>query len=298
MSEPEQTKQEQVRVVLDERVRLTTAVLAASHWPSMEQAIEPHAVHTQGKLTRQFMAENDWANHPAVARVNEALANGVDLETVFTAVLCGGWRDFALLEEPPAPFTAVWLAELADLAANSDIGTALWAEHRDVWDEALTDLNAIYKDAALADFLARLTGKTLDRPVLIVPTLVFPMLAGVPATTSEAHFAIVPPPKAWGESPPWPYRDGADWALGEACRVLTVHLLADEVAALTDAQVHLLRHAAATIFLGEALSESEGMSYLVRARRQFKLPQLAAVVEQLRAWLERRDVPLAAVLVD
>lgn len=289
---------ERVQVMLDERVRLATAVLAVSAWPAMEQAIEPHAVHMQGKLTRQFLRDKELDEHPAVLRLNGLLEVGVGLEQVFTAVLCASWPDWIRQEPLPDRFPDVWLTELAGLAAQSRITAELWVEQDEVWQEAMSDLEQIYSQDVLADFLQRLTGRTIERPIIIVPTLLFPMLAGVAVSTAVAHYVILPPPKAWGESPPWPYRDGTDWSLGEACRVLARHLLADEIADFSPQQCALLQHAAATIFLGEALSPEEEMSYLVRAKRQYKLPQLPAVVQKLRPWLDKRAGALTDVLAE
>lgn len=287
---------ERVQVVLDERVRLTTAVLAVTVWPAMEQAVEPHAVHMQGKLARQFLREKGLTEHPAVLRLNGLLEVGVGLDEVFTAVLSASWPDWQVQERLPELVSEAWLAELADFAQQSQLLAELWAEQSDVWAEALDDLEQIYDTAVLADFMTKLMGRPISRPMIIVPTLLFPMLKGVAVSTAVAHYVILPPPKAWGESPPWPYRDGTDWSLGEACRVLSKHLLASEIADFTPEQCALLQHAAATIFLGQALSPEEEMSYLVRAKRQYKLPQLPAVVQKLRPWLETRQGALADVL--
>ncbi len=287
---------ERVQVVLDARVRVATAVLAVSAWPAMEQAIEPHAVHMQSKLTRQFLRDKGLAEHLAVLRLNGLLEVGVPLGDVFTAVLCASWPDWQQQYALPNLFSDIWFEELADFTQQSQIFAELWAEQSEVWAEALDDLEQIYNTAVLSAFMTRLLGRPISRPMIIVPTLVFPMLTGVAVSTAVAHYVILPPPKAWGESPPWPYRDGTDWSLGEACRVLTKHLLAREIADFTPGQCALLQHAAATIFLGEALSPAEEMSYLVRAKRQYKLPQLPAVVQKLRPWLDAREGSLADVL--
>ncbi|MBK8430018.1 MAG: hypothetical protein IPL28_01450 [Chloroflexi bacterium] len=276
-----------VTVSLDNRVRLLAAVLATSHWPELEQAQAPHAVHTQSKLTKLAMSAAFPEPPAATATVNAALAAGVGLGDLFTAALCGRWPDF--WEEEPLPATLSHtdlLRHLADCAAQVELETGLWAEQEVVWHEAKADLEAIFHNTPLPDFLGRALGRPLTKAITIVPTLVYPMLNSAVAETAAHLTLIIPPPKAWGESPPWPYRDGHDVVLAETCRELLHHLLADELRTRPAHEVELLKHAAATLFLEEALTDGEGMSYLVRAKRQYSLPELPATVERLRPLLQ------------
>ncbi len=74
----------QVEIVIDDTLRLVTAVLAASEWPTIEQAQLTHAVDPHAKQTRQFVA--GYATHPAVIWVNQVIERGESLDDVFTAV--------------------------------------------------------------------------------------------------------------------------------------------------------------------------------------------------------------------
>ena len=265
-----------VTVALDNRARLLAAVLATSDWPALEQAQAPHAVHTQSKLTKLAMTAAFPQPHPATAVVNTALASGVGLGDLFTAALC------APGEAIPARLPSHFAADLADCGRKAGLEAGLWAEQAAVWHEAIADLEAIFANTPLPRFLAKAMGRPLAKPVVIVPTLVYPMLNAVVAETAAALTLIIPPPKAWGESPPWPYRDGHDVVLAETCRELLHHLLADELRPLPPREIELYKHAAATLFLEEALTDGEGLSYLVRTKRQFNLPELPAKVEALR----------------
>lgn len=276
-----------VTVSLDNRVRLLAAVLATSHWPEREQAQAPHAVHTQSKLTKLAMSAAFPEPPAATATVNEALAAGVGLGDLFTAALCGRWPDFWEEEPlPPSLANSQLFLHLADCAAQVELEIGLWAEQAAVWQEAQTDLQAIFANTPLPDFLGRALGRSFTKPIIIVPTLVYPMLHSVVAETANTLTLIIPPPKAWGESPPWPYRDGHDVVLAETCRELLHHLLAEDLKTRSTHEVELLKHAAATLFLEEALTDGEGMSYLVRAKRQYSLPELPATVERLRPLLQ------------
>lgn len=272
----------EVQIRLDERVRMTAAVLAVSQWPAMEQEIQPHAVHTQSKVTRQFM--NASGDIPAaVQTVNQMLVDNGRLSELFTAAVCSDWPSFKPKEPLPARFAdGSFNQQLADCCTAADPAGKLWPAHTAVWEEAATELTEIFTDSPLPAFLGKLCGLPVEKTIVIVPTLTFPMLNSVVCETADELFVILPPPKAWGESPPWPFRDGVEWALGESCRELLHHLLAEPLAAAEGEQIELLKHAAATLFIEESLSEVESMSYLVRAKRQYKLPQLPVFVEQLR----------------
>lgn len=277
-------------VVLDERVRLLAAVLSISDWPEMEQAIMPHAVHFQSKLTRQFLAE--YKSPPAVALVNQALADGCSLSELFHTALAGQWPTFKPLEPLPGRFADGELnRQLAGFLQGSGLTEEFWPSQQPAWDEAIADLRTIFTDNPLPEFIGHLVGRPLTKDVVIVPAIVYPLLASVVVETAETYTIIIPPPKAWGESPPWPFRDGFDWVLGECCRELTHHLLRDVLASASADQLSLFKHGIATLFLETTLTDDEGMAYLVRAKRQYNLPKLPMFVEQLRDYLHNQNRP-------
>lgn len=254
-----------LEVALVEHARLMMAVLAASHWPEMEQAIETHAVHPHAKQTRQQVVA--YASHPAVQWANEALAAGQTTETLFMVVL-----------QPDLP------------AALSDFQTAghlpeFWADHADLWQTAQGDLTTIFQSSPLPEFLARLGGQPLSQPILVMANLVYPALTAVLAPTPDALILLLPPPKAVGESPPWPYSEDPGWVQAMACRRLLKHHLADILAGLDETRQALLLHAATALYLEQAVDEGEAMAYLVRSKKQHKLPTLPLVVEEMRKYL-------------
>ncbi len=248
-----------------ERARWMMALLAASDWPEMEQAIETHAVHPHAKQTRQQVAGQ--ASHPAAQWVNEALAAGQTAEALFTAVLH---------PTPPIPLTD--FQEAAHLPE-------FWAGHADIWQAAQDDLTAIFRGSPLPEFLARLGGQPVSQPIVVMANLVYPALTAVLAPTPDALTLLLPPPKAVGESPPWPYGEDPGWVQAMACRRLLQHHLADTLAERDETQQALLLHAATTLYLEQAIDEGEAMAYLVRSKKQHKLPTLPLVLEELRGYL-------------
>jgi hypothetical protein len=225
-------------------------------------------------------------DEPAVAYVNTFLQTTLDVAPVFMALLRCDAQTWQQEEPPPPPFAdGVLFAHLHHFSQQRD-WAQFWAQHDAVWQEAQAELAHIFQGSTLPAFLGRLTGQPLQKGVVIVPNLVYPALTAVLAPTSKALYLLLPPPKAVGESPPWPYREGPDWVLAETAHQLLRHLLQERLASLDEARQHLILQAAITLFLEEALGEDEAMAYMVRVKRQFKLPQLPIMIEALRKGLQ------------
>ncbi|MEM7334783.1 MAG: hypothetical protein AAF490_22090, partial [Chloroflexota bacterium] len=151
-----------IQIVLDERIRNATAVLAASNWPAIEQEIKPHAVHPHTKQTRQFV--EGQSNHPAVAFVNSGLAEEQAVDALLTALVLGEER-----------------ATLDAFASQSKLAS-LWAAHAPVWDTAVCECQKIFENFPFPTKLAQMGGKT--DAIRLMPTLTYPMLE--PAVIASA----------------------------------------------------------------------------------------------------------------
>jgi hypothetical protein len=271
-------------VRLDNRARLVSAVLAASQWPEREQAQERHAVDPYAKLTRQYLAE--FTSHPAAQLVNQGLDKGIPVEEFFTAALRCQWPTFEPAEPlPPALADGDWPAQLDHFYTDTAIAAFFWADHQALWDEVTNDLTRIFQSTPLPAFLGDLRGRPLEKEIVVVPNPLFPALRSIISETAAANYLILPLPKAYGESPPWPYREGVDWVLAESCLQLTSLLLADQLAQAGPDKAALLKQAAVVLFLEKAINEAEARAYLVRSKKQYQLPQLPTAVENLRAHL-------------
>ncbi|HFE66575.1 MAG TPA: hypothetical protein ENJ93_04865 [Chloroflexi bacterium] len=271
-----------LQVQVDDRARLVTAVLAASDWPAIEQEQLPHATHNQAKLTRQFV--EPFREYTAVTGINQAWLNGVELDEMFSAALRCRWPDFTPTEPLPRVLQIdSWVVSLADFATVSDIAAAFWPEHESVWDTAVAELHTIFQDDRLLQFLSQMRGRPIEQEIIIMPNLVYPALSPVLATAQNSLTLLLPPPKAVGESPPWPYSEGAGWVTAVTCRQLAAYLLADKLAELDKEQRHLLIHAVTALCLEQTLDEFEGQAYLLRTSKEQNLPELPALVEKLRA---------------
>ncbi len=282
----------ELMVVIDERARLATAVLAASDWPDKEQGQAPHAVHPHSKQLRQFV--RPFAAHPAVAQLNAGLDTGRPLTDFFTAALRCAWPDFAPTESLPEGL-AGWTAVLLDFAAQTKLAD-FWAAHSQPWEEARAGLETIFAQSQIMIFLGKLLGQSAPKDVAVMPTVAYPMLNPVLAETADTLFFILPPAKAWGESPPWPHGEDPGWAIAQTGWHLAGHFLQNTLAELDEAGRALLRHAAVTLCLEADFDEAEAMAYLVRSKKEHNLPRLPLGVEQLRDYLAGNGRSLEAVI--
>ncbi|MCP4362733.1 MAG: hypothetical protein GY796_32410 [Chloroflexi bacterium] len=283
-----------INVQIDDRARLVTAVLSVSEWSGEEQKQLTHAVHPHAKQTRKFL--HDYRFHQAVLGANQAMLNGVTLEELFsTAVRCQ-WPIF----EPTEPLPHLlkierWARSLADFEYATEIDETFWQQHSAVWQTAVDALVQIFQDGKVAAFLGKLTRNPDLRQIALMPNLVYPALRPVLATSQATFYLLLPPPKAVGESPPWPYDEDPPWVVATVCQKLATRLLADQLAPLDKTQRSLYRHAVVTLCLEDAFDEFEGQAYLLRAKKEHALPDLPQVVNQLRRYLDGELAVLADI---
>ena len=277
-------------VQLDNRIRLVSAVLAASEWPVYEQTVYgAHAVHPQAKATRHFLAE--YGQHPAGTFINTLLSQNLVAGDLFSAAVRCQWPTFTPIEELSGRDNE-WVHHLADFYVDTAIAAFFWAEHEAPWREAQTDLQRIFHNSQLTNFLGQLAGHPFPKQLIITPNLIYPALETIVASNTTHDYLILPPPKAVGESPPWPYRDGADWILAESCYQMSGRVLAH----LAPPHRQPLQHAATVLFLGQALDEAVARFYLIRTKKENKLPQLPQLVDKLRTHLTNPQTTLTELI--
>jgi hypothetical protein len=272
-----------ITIHIDDRIRLAMAVLAASDWPEREQAIETHAVHQHSKQTRQFVSS--YRGHAAATGLNQLLNSGVHLEDLFSAVLCCSWPDFEPVEPiPDALGSSSWLSDLPDFYGSTAIAD-FWDDHAGSWEEARSDLMAILSGSQIVPYLSQFLGHQESLEIGVMPSIGYPMLAPTLAKTTSRIYLVLPPAKAWGESPPWPFGEDPAWVVAQTCWHLAAHFMAESLSRLEVTQQATLRHAAVTLCLEREFDVAEAMAYLVRSKKEHNLPRLPLVVEALREYL-------------
>ncbi len=272
-----------VIVTVDERIRLVMALLAASDWPEREQAEQTHAVHIHSKQTRQHVRQ--FQDHPAVVRLQQLLDGGSSLTELFAAVVRCRWPELVPVEAlPDSLIDESWLGSMTDFYEDSAL-ESFWGEHMKPWQEAQSELAAIFQDSQIIQFLGQLPDPPPVHSIVLVPSIVYPMLNPIMATTSRTIYLILPPAKAWGESPPWPFGEDPGWVIAQSCWHLSTYFMATTLSQLDETNQALLRHAAVTLCLEQEFDEAEAMAYLVRSKKEYGLPQLPLVTEGLRDYL-------------
>jgi hypothetical protein len=273
-----------VQVVLDNRVRLVGAVLAASDWPALEQAETPHAVHAQAKFTGQYVMPHQ--GHPAVQLANRFIAQDVPVADLFQAAVQCEWASFETQAPLPGSFAAGdWVEALADFYVDTAIAAFFWADHNKLWETSAGEIERIVHRSTLPAFLGRLMNIE-PPPIQAMPNLTYPSLQSLAVSPPDSILAILPPPRAYGESPPWPYGEEADWVLSQICSSTLQLLLSRQLSDAGREKIELLAHAATALFLEQSLSEADSKAYLVHHRQSYDQERLPPIMDGLREQLQ------------
>ncbi|MBI3240924.1 MAG: hypothetical protein HYZ49_01355 [Chloroflexi bacterium] len=279
-------------VLTDSRSRTLSAVLAATDWPEREQRPLPRGVHPQAAALRKHVA--DFKSHPAVAYVQAALNADPDPRLLFARAV----NDEAELA-----------AHLNSFAAEAGL-EAYWAASDSAWAEAVAEVQARVNGIDFATILDEAFG-TASAELIILPNLAYPTTHSLGFGTPQRVYSLMPPRKAVGESPPWPFRDDRDYILRLAIHDFTQCLLADmleknpgllpespiseqlpadlraEHPTWTRQITELFAYGMMTIFLNR-LDDGAGDSFALFERRTRKLTVLPAAITAVAHYLDGR----------
>ena len=189
-----------VIVRLDERVRLMSALLAATDYPEQSQKLKPHGTHAHARATRKHLAKH--TDHPAVRATQAYLDQGQPIEALFALVSLMKWPELTIPTLPP------WVpsdfnVQLRNFYEVGELQT-LWEKDQLLWDKAHVQMNHVFKDVILKPFFEPFVGK-IDDALIIMPNISYPTAYDVGFKLGSELICIAPPPLAWGDSPPWPY---------------------------------------------------------------------------------------------
>ena len=215
-----------------------------------------------------FVAPGKDKNLALRVHINARLEAGATIETIFA---------WGLVDR-----------SLDEFAAETAV-SELWLSQEAGWKTAVVELQNLLNLPALAQFLTQLTRQPALPPVHISPNLLFPALSPVLAQAAGELHLLLPPPKAVGTSPPWPYREDPGWVLTQLAQALLPHLLAEKLTPLPPAQQTLLTHAATAVCLAAMLDLFESQAYVLRSKKLHNLPQLPQAVAQLERYLVGED---------
>ncbi len=298
-----------VKVTIDNRARLISAVLAATNWPDKEQARKRHRAHAHARNTGRRVETQ--SKHPAVHTLQMLLDHGTPLEAIFTYVLSLSWPGL----EPSARLPWVpdhWAAELRDFLAVNDL-EAWWSEENDTWQLAQEQTQKVVHGIDFHNFFKPFVGPVTEE-LLLMPNISYPSDREIGVRLDGRLFCLVPPRIAWGDNEPWPFdEDNAHiirGALSQYARLLMVTYLrqqAAEIAPTTttplpisdefrakyptwgDQFTALFVAGAVAIFLEETIGQPEAKAYILMENKVNGLKILPGVVNVLKRYLSEYE---------
>ncbi len=190
-----------VIVRLDDRIRLLSAVLAATDFPEKSQRLKPHGTHAHSRATRKYLA--DHAAQPAITAAQALLDQGAPLEALFTLAAHMTFPQMKLSIPAPGWMPGNWDAQLAEFYVKADL-EAWWKKERVLWDKAHTEAQKVFAGRELRPFLEQFLGP-IPEDLVFTPNISYPTDKEIGIRMAKELICIAPPPLAWGDSPPWPY---------------------------------------------------------------------------------------------
>ncbi|MBN2469400.1 MAG: hypothetical protein JXN59_01655 [Anaerolineae bacterium] len=296
---------DQVHVKIDDRVRLMSALLAATSWPDFEQERKAHGTHAHARATRRLVQVYD--KHPAALILQALLDRGLPLEDVFAYILGLDWPGL-LGDHNPTWAPPTWARHLLNFYEKARL-EEWWAQENEVWSRSITEAQRMLKDAPLASFLRPFVGE-FSADFVFVPNLCYPTDIEVGVAAGDSLYCITPPRVAWGDNPPWPFDEDPahifSAALVQYGRLLMSRYLQAHPEALATAAARKLpispelaaQHdtweaqflalfgaGSVAIYLEDHISPQEAQAYILLEKKARGLVELPGVVSVLRRYL-------------
>lgn len=301
-----------VRVLIDDRIRLLSAALAATNFPQMAQNRKRHHAHAHARATVKYLSDNGHKDHPAISALQGMLDQGISLEQLFSCVM--DWHFPGLAANAlPAWMPENWNQHLWDFYETSQLAD-YWRtpQNQKAWNDAIVQAERIFANVHFAEFLKPFVGE-VTQELVFVPNISYPADNEIGARANGRLFSIVPPPLAWGESPPWPYDEETNIthsyraALSQYSRLLlTDYLLqhseklpeitqkelpiTDQMKALypswEEQFIVLFNSAAVAIYLEDYVSKTEANGFVLMEKRTHGMSILPGTISVLRRYLQ------------
>lgn len=311
-----------VCVKLDDRVRLMSAVLAATRYPQDEQTRHLHGTHAHARATRKHVSA--FAEHDAVRTLQTLLDENSPLEAIYMLSLLLPFPDSAI-DKPqrklPRWMPPGWDAQLNDFFAVSGLAE-WWQGDAAAWQKSVDDATRVFENVQFKPFLQPYLGEIREQFVFI-PNISYPTEHELGFRLGSDLVAIVPPRLAWGDSPPWPYDEDPAHvyraALEQYARLLMSAYLrehAEQIAAVAkkplpisdqfaalyptwaDQFTALFVAGAVAIYLEDHVSPAEASAYVLMARKVHGLAILPGVINVLRHYRGELETGKYKTLLD
>lgn len=300
--------QSDVTVKLDDRVRLLSAILAVTDYPEKAQKMKPHGTHYHARATNKHLANH--RSHPAVQATQSLLDQNTPLEAIFALVMLMSWPEMAIPALPPwAP--AGYNAQLRDFYETVELST-FWERESALWNKSNSEVTKIFASVNLKPFFQPFLGQ-IKETFTIMPNISYPTDYDIGIQIGHELVCIVPPPLAWGDSPPWPYDEPTmvTYSYRSAIMVYGKILLknylrthANQLEEITQIELPLTdqfkaKHptwedqfstlflsALVAMYLEEHIDEKEYKSYMLMEKKARGMTNLPGTVSVMRRYLQ------------
>jgi hypothetical protein len=301
---PQEKRQVVIRV--DDRVRLMSAVLAATNYPDKSQDRKKHGTHLHARGTRKIVSE--FSHHPAVHAMQVLLDQNIAMGSMYSYVLRLTWPGL-VADEVPRWVPPRWNEHLRHFYELTNLAK-WWADDGEQWVQPVRHLKEAFAKVDLYGYLEPFFGQVVET-LVFMPNICYPTDQNIGLRVGGELVAIMPPPMAWGDSPPWPYKDEEPLAyrtaLVEYINILMKSFMRQHLEIITglaekpmpvgekyaaqnptwyDQFLSLIRSAIIALFLEDSVSSLEAKSFLLTTQKVEGATLLPGVVSILRRYLD------------
>ena len=302
-----------VKVIVDDRIRIMSAALAATNFPQSAQERKRHHAHAHARGLIKYLAEREMKKHPAIVTLQGLLDEGTPLEALFSLVMSLEMPKLTAATLPqwvPTGFnTQLWdFYEKAELATFFEDASKVWESAE---SQAKQVFEKVYFKGTLEPFLG-----DIPEEFVFMPNILWPADRELGIRVGNQLIAIVPPALAWGESPPWPYDEESmvaihvyPGALSQYARILLqeyLHQHAEQVSAATEKDlpvgdlmaaeypsweeqfIALFKSAIVAIYLEDFMNPTEARGYMLMEKKVHNMTILPGTISVLRRFLQEK----------
>jgi hypothetical protein len=302
-----------VSIIVDDRLRLMATALAATNFPQTAQERKRHHAHAHARATIKHLQEREMSKHPAIVVLQGLLDEGTPIEALFTLAMRFTWPTLEASDLPswvPENFGAL----LRDFYEKGDVAE-IWESGAKAWEAAEQQAKRVFDKVYFKDVLTPFVEEISDS-FYFMPNILYPADQELGIRVDGKLISIVPPPLAWGESPPWPYDE--DTRLGEhtypaalsqyARLVIQSYFRAhaDKVGEASEKElpvddiikaqyptwedqfITLFKSAVVAIYLEDFISPTEARGYMLMEKRIRSMTMLPGTVSVLRRFLQEK----------
>lgn len=308
------TRPTPIKIMLDNRLRLMSSALAITDFPQKEQDKKRYHAHAHARAVLRYLHERKMTTHPAIVNLQEMLNQGVPIEALFALAMYFKWEN---LSAPVLPewVPAGWNTQLWDFYQTSGLED-VWQSADKAWQQSITESERVFsKKVYFKTLLEKFVGE-IDEEFIFAPNLLYPANREVGIRVENKLISIVPPPLAWGDSPPWSFDEETrlaehtyPMALAQYARLLMLGYLRANVDEIGDAVnkdlpindelkaqyptwedqfLVLFKSAVVAIYLEDYISPTEARGFMLMEKRTRNMTELPGTVSVLRRFLREK----------